>query len=179
MSILTIPMQPRKNDAKAKTIGEYLSKLLCKLLVQKYQFDGKRPFGNGQWNYELYAALIKAKVINGSLDEDGYVDEVDERAADILLLGAVQDLFGTFFTLKQLKDYYFTPAPTAPDGDFSADLEAAPEATLTISSRHVHEKDYNEDRTLYSFLGKLHKVLRLDPDTGSLTVNFFPEGWTE
>ena len=78
-----IPMQ--ENDADAKTIGEYLLKLLLTLWDEKESFSGKRPFGNSSWEYEIYTALISSGVIMGSLDEEGYVIDVDWEAADIIV----------------------------------------------------------------------------------------------
>ena len=71
-----IPMQ--KNDAGAKTVGEYLQELLLRVWEEQEGFSGKRPFGNSGWDYELAAALIKAGAIEGTLDEYGDVDGVDE-----------------------------------------------------------------------------------------------------
>lgn len=42
-----IPIQ--ENDAGAKTIGEYLKKLLLTLWDEEDGFSGKRPFGNSSW----------------------------------------------------------------------------------------------------------------------------------
>ena len=78
-----IPMQ--ENDAGAKTIGEYLVKLLLTLWDEKECFSGKRPFGNSSWEYEIYAALISSEVVLGSLDEEGYIIDVDYEAADIIV----------------------------------------------------------------------------------------------
>jgi hypothetical protein len=76
-AILAVPMD--ENDAGAATIGDYLSKLLLELWREGEGFDGKRPFGNSSWEYELYVALARADVIPATLDEDGYW-EGDEDA---------------------------------------------------------------------------------------------------
>lgn len=78
-----IPMQ--ENDADAKTVGEYLKKLLLTLWDEKEGFSGKRPFGNSSWEYEIYAALISSEVIMGSFDEEGYIVDVDCEAADRII----------------------------------------------------------------------------------------------
>lgn len=77
---INIPMQ--ENDAGAKTVGEYLSKLLLTLWDEEDGFSGKRPFGNSGWKYEIYTALVSAGVVSGELDEDGYLKEFDESEAD-------------------------------------------------------------------------------------------------
>ena len=86
-----IPMQ--ENDAGAKTIGEYLKKLLLTLWDEEDRFSGKRPFGNSGWKWEIYTALISAKVVSGKLDEDGYIEEVDFSAADEFVRNIIIALF--------------------------------------------------------------------------------------
>ena len=88
---LNIPMQD--NDAGAKTIGGYLKKLLLTLWNEKECFSSKRPFGNSGWEYEIYQALISAKVVDGKLDECGYVDEVDYFTADGIIRLIIISLF--------------------------------------------------------------------------------------
>lgn len=90
-----IPMQ--ENDAGAKTIGEYLKILLLTLWDKEEGFSGKRPFGNSGWQYEVYTALISAKVVNGKLDECGYVDDVDYHTADNVVR---EIIIGVFDALK-------------------------------------------------------------------------------
>ena len=91
-SVLDIPMDPDTNDAGAKTVREYLTCLLGHLWRHKERFSAKRPFGNSNWDYELYAALIIAGAVEGTLDEEGFVDEVDSDEADRLILEAIRGL---------------------------------------------------------------------------------------
>lgn len=77
---IKIPMQ--ENDAGAKTIGEYFEKLLFTLWIEEDCFSGKRPFGNSGWKGELYLALVSSGVVNGVIDEDGFLDDYDDIAAD-------------------------------------------------------------------------------------------------
>lgn len=88
---LALPM-PDDNDADAATIGEYLIKLLARLWDEKEAFDGKRPFGNSDWDGELIVALIQAGAIEGELDEDGYINSCDDDAAEELIAAAIQAL---------------------------------------------------------------------------------------
>lgn len=90
-SILSIKMQ--ENDADAWTVGEYLAKLLAAVWEEGESFSGKRPFGNSDWEYEVYAALIKAGAIDGALDEWGYITRVDERAAHKLVANTIRLAF--------------------------------------------------------------------------------------
>jgi len=88
---MNIPMS--ENDADAKTIGEYFKKLLITLWRDGEGFSGKRPFGNSGWEYDVYAALIAAGIPIGSLDEDGYVDNVDCAKADDCVIEAIESIF--------------------------------------------------------------------------------------
>lgn len=92
---VNIPMQ--ENDAAAKTIGDYLKKLLLTLWDEEEGFSAKRPFGNSGWQYEIYSALISAKLVEGSLDECGYVEDVDYRVADCIIR---QTIIGVFDRMK-------------------------------------------------------------------------------
>ncbi len=69
MSVLQIKMQ--KNDANAKTIGEYVAKLAINVIVETEEFSGKRPFGNSGWYRELAEPLVRAGVVKGEVDEEG------------------------------------------------------------------------------------------------------------
>lgn len=89
-AILDLPMGT--NDAKAKTIREYLKAILRTLLEEEESFSGKRPFGNSGWQYDLYAPLIKAGAVKGSLDENGYIAECDDKQAERIILSAIEAL---------------------------------------------------------------------------------------
>ena len=88
--VLALPMS--ENDANAATIRDYLITLLATLWDEKDGFDGKRPFGNSDWDSDLIVALIRAGVIEGEVDEDGYIGSCDDDAAEELIAGAVQAL---------------------------------------------------------------------------------------
>lgn len=62
---------------KEVSIGEFFYELLRKLWEEKEGFSGKRPFGNSDWDSDLCVCLIKNKLISGSLDEDGYIEDYD------------------------------------------------------------------------------------------------------
>lgn len=91
MTTETVPLRMTglvlgENDAEAETLGGYLVALIeCGL-------EAKRPFGNSGWRYDLYGPMIKAGLIKGKLDEDGYVDEVDIGAGDRLITQALQEI---------------------------------------------------------------------------------------
>lgn len=64
------------------TVRDYLRTLLMTLWVEGEGFDGKRPFGNSGWEYEIYRPLIAGGFITGMLHEDGCVNTVDEKIAE-------------------------------------------------------------------------------------------------
>ena len=83
------------NDIEAKTVREYLKQLLSVLWEEEESFSGKRPFGNSGWKYEIYHTLAHHKVIEGTIDEDGYVEDVsrsERDKADQLIATAIMTL---------------------------------------------------------------------------------------
>ena len=80
------------NGAGAATIREYLKALLHQLWIEDESFSGKRPFGNSGWQYEVYTALVTHGAVDGALDEDGYIDEVNTTEADEKILQAILSL---------------------------------------------------------------------------------------
>jgi hypothetical protein len=92
--ILATPMQ-QPNDAEAATIRDYLVKLLADLWSEQESFDSKRPFGNSCWENDLYLALVKAGIVEGVVDDEGWLDEMDDEAeekANQLIAQAIQSL---------------------------------------------------------------------------------------
>lgn len=81
--ILALPMG--ENDADAATIGQYIMILGEMLFEERDDFSGKRPFGNSGWIYGVYEALVAGNALEGRLDEDGYLEDVDNDAADAII----------------------------------------------------------------------------------------------
>lgn len=75
------------------TIREYLKELLLELWEEKESFSGKRPFGNSGWEYDLYKPLIKHGIVNGLLDEDDYIEEIDRNHADRVIKKCIIQCF--------------------------------------------------------------------------------------
>lgn len=67
------------NDAEVKTVGELFRKLLLKVWTEKDEFDGKRPFGNSDWEFEVYEALEEAGIGEDNDDRDKLVRLALER----------------------------------------------------------------------------------------------------
>ena len=71
------------------TIKDYLKRLLITLWKEKDQFSGKRPFGNGGWDYEIYKVLISNGIIKGTIDGDGYVYDCDDDEGDKVIVKCI------------------------------------------------------------------------------------------
>lgn len=89
--ILDLPM-PQPNDARVKTVREYLAKLLAKVIEEGECFSGKRPFGNSGWQYELHFPLVQAGLVKG-LIEDGCLEDYDKAKAHKLILSVIGQVF--------------------------------------------------------------------------------------
>jgi len=73
-----------------RTLREYLTHLLLTLWREEEGFNGKRPFGNSGWQWDVYRCLIKAGAIKGSLDSDGFIEHFNEVEGRELMLRAIQ-----------------------------------------------------------------------------------------
>lgn len=73
------------SDIGETTIRRWLRELLLRLWRDGEGFNGKRPFGNSGWQFDVYKPLIKAGLIKGTLDEDGCIDEVDWIEGDSIV----------------------------------------------------------------------------------------------
>lgn len=77
------------------TVRSYLKDLLHTLWVEEEGFSGKRPFGNSGWQFDVYQALVRAGVLEGTLDDEGFLDDVDRDAGEQLVLAAIQQVFAS------------------------------------------------------------------------------------
>lgn len=75
------------------TIRDYLMKLLTKVWNEGEEFNGKRPFGNSGWQYNLYQPLIKYGFVKGKLDEYEYIETLNEKQADDFVLDMIKFVF--------------------------------------------------------------------------------------
>jgi hypothetical protein len=88
--VLSLELGP--NDADEPTVCDYLLRLLHDVIVQGEGFDGKRPFGNSGWQHDLYASMVRAEIIEGEFDEDGYVEELDDEKGEEIILACIAAL---------------------------------------------------------------------------------------
>ncbi len=91
MSLKPIVLETEIHGDYEGTLRGFFCALAMEVWRQGEGFSGKRPFGNSGWQYDVYAALIKAGHIKGTLDEEGYVDEVNEQEVDKLILELVDN----------------------------------------------------------------------------------------
>lgn len=82
---------PYKN--KNISLKEYLKLTLVTFLKEGEGFSGKRPFGNSDWDWQIYKGLIALDSSLGKLDEDGYINTVDQRACDMIIMKCVEEVF--------------------------------------------------------------------------------------
>ena len=73
-------------DCDGQTIKEALFDLLETLITEEESFSGKRPFGNSGWMYDFYITLIKEDKKLGSLDEDGFIKECDNKTCKEIII---------------------------------------------------------------------------------------------
>lgn len=98
MSDEILDLEMVTNDADAKTIREYLKRLLSKVITEEEGFDGKRPFGNSGWLGELGYTLamndiIARRIRTFDYEGDRLVQyEYDNRDARQLILEAINRL---------------------------------------------------------------------------------------
>lgn len=88
--VLDLPML--SNDAGARTIREYLISLLYQVWDYGEAFDGKRPFGNTGWHIDLYYTLVINNFVEGSIDEDNWLTDLDRESADSIIFLAIESL---------------------------------------------------------------------------------------
>lgn len=81
-------------DFGTGTVREYLSDLLGLVWDEKAGFDGKRPWGNSGWEWELYQSMIDAGFLaaDPSYDDSRQLDEDGRRKADDLIAQAIKAL---------------------------------------------------------------------------------------
>lgn len=89
--VLSYPMTD--NDANAKNVGEYLHSLLFTLWEEGEGFSGKRPFGNSGWEFDLYTALVNGGFVEGNVEDDGNIENVDMKAANKLIFDCIAYIF--------------------------------------------------------------------------------------
>ncbi|MFA6024230.1 MAG: hypothetical protein WC777_03375 [Candidatus Gracilibacteria bacterium] len=94
--ILDISVKPNEPyNAKEVTLREYLRQLAVAPWTNNPEriFDGKRFNGSGSYDFAVFESLIRAGVLNGKLDEDGYVEELDVEQAKAFVRELISKIF--------------------------------------------------------------------------------------
>lgn len=76
------------------TIREFFKELLTALFKDSEGFNGKRPFGNSGWEYDLCARLAQCGIINGDISECcGFTNwDYNENEAKSKILELIKEL---------------------------------------------------------------------------------------
>lgn len=69
---------------KTVTIKQYLKTFISTAFEEGEGFSGKRPFGNSGWTHDIEVGLVKAGVLKGELDEDGFLQSVEPGFDDLI-----------------------------------------------------------------------------------------------
>lgn len=88
--VLACPMVGDRSGSEAKTVGHFLFLLGREVWREGECFNGKRPFGNSSWNWDIYRAIISAGIVEDDRDDDGSghvrseCDEVIDHALNFM-----------------------------------------------------------------------------------------------
>lgn len=74
-------------------VKDYLRALLRTLWVEQEGFDAKRPFGNSDWDYELYRPLAEHGFIDARQDCCGELAPADYNEAHCFVLQLIEVAF--------------------------------------------------------------------------------------
>jgi hypothetical protein len=96
METNVLDLEFKSNDlGKKVTIRQFFFELMKTLWIKQEEFSGKRPFGNSGWDGDLISCLVKNKLIKGKLDEDGYLEDYDNKEVDKFVMAQIlKPLFG-------------------------------------------------------------------------------------
>ena len=87
----TLVANPHKG--KPLTLKEYLKLTLLTFIEEGECFSSKRPFGDSDWDWQIYRGLIALDSCLGSLDEDHCIDTCDWKACDKIIMQCVEEIF--------------------------------------------------------------------------------------
>lgn len=66
-NVFNLPME--SNDAGAATVREYFLLIAAAVWKHNEGFNGKKPFGNSGWYYEVADTLMQAGVAEANVDK--------------------------------------------------------------------------------------------------------------
>ncbi len=131
------------NDAAAGTVGQYLFNLTSKVWFEQEGFDGKRPFGNSGWNHDIFHALLLNGVVDGVLDEHGFIEEINKSQ--------VTEVMTELFTFLNKADYSSISLPPEPRDWYMLEFDSYGELVGTEESGYTKAAAENELKHRASF----------------------------
>jgi hypothetical protein len=96
MKTNVLDLEFKSNDlGKKVTIRQFFFELMKTFWIEQEEFSGKRPFGNSDWDTDLITCLVKNELIDGELDEDGYLEDYDNDEVEKFVISKIlKPLFG-------------------------------------------------------------------------------------
>ncbi len=79
-----------KPEIGKMTIRAYFKELLQTLWKEESIFSGKRPFGNGGWQNDMYGFFLRKGLISGELDDNGGILDINESEGETLAIVLIQ-----------------------------------------------------------------------------------------
>lgn len=86
-------IMPASDAGDNITVRDYLFKLLDTLWEEGESFNGKRPFGNSGWEWDIINPLVRSGHIAGEIDEYDDVYCEDEEAANAFVFEIIRAAF--------------------------------------------------------------------------------------
>jgi hypothetical protein len=92
--ILSLSVYFNDEENEEVTIRDYLYKIMHSLWRNPEAFKSVAPFGVYDWQHDFYITLIDNGVVNGALEENGDVLDIDFDEVDTLMFNIIGYLFG-------------------------------------------------------------------------------------
>lgn len=105
-AVLHCPMDHRTNGANTCSVGQYLKILFLNLWNQGIYFNSKRPFGDSDWQFDIYIALAKNEIIHAKFNEYDELSELTDENRDYaneLIQVAITHLFKPYCDFSKVK----------------------------------------------------------------------------
>ena len=90
MDLLDMPIESGDFD-KPLSLREFLKTLLATVWAEEESFSGKRPFGNSRWQHCVQIALVKNGFVDGKLDYNGGLEEINQAQAEAVMYHIIMD----------------------------------------------------------------------------------------
>lgn len=74
------------------SVRQYFAAIVLRLWTEGEDFSGKRPLGNSGWHYDLWAPLVKAGALRGTVDEYGDVRGGDRDEYEDFVEALIKEL---------------------------------------------------------------------------------------